>query len=179
MKLIFIFSFYLIIIILILPKDSFSQKKDSLSDWTPGIKRFTEKQWGITGGINAGKYVTANLGIAHGISEQGFEIWSLSAIGINAELLDPKRNAYGFGAEAWFNAYISMGIAAVDYTDFTLSRYCLRPMFGTGFGNWRINYGYNIRLNKNDYKIFNTHMFILNYFFPISHKSKAKLERKM
>ena len=163
-------------ILFFLPLLSFAQN-DSLK-WTPRENHY-EKQWGITGGVNAGKYVTANLGIAHATSQQGFEIWSLSAIGVNAELIDPKRNAWGFGAEAWFNAYISMGIAVVDYTNLTYSRICLRPMLGTGFGNWRVNYGYNIRLNKNDYKIYNTHMFILNYFFPISHKKRGQLERKM
>ena len=96
------------------------QKNDSA--WHVMSRSSDERQFGLNASLNAGKYITGTLGLTYAYSDQTPEVWFLSAVGLQAELIDPKRNAYGFGAEAWANGYVSLGLAAMDYTDFINSR---------------------------------------------------------
>jgi hypothetical protein len=157
------------LLILFFPIIAFSQSRNGDSTFRT-YKNETYKIVGVYGSVNAGRYVSGDLGLAYGKTTLGFEVWTLSAVGAHAEFIDPWKKEYGFGCEAWFSAYISAGFALMDYTNFSAHTYCARPMLGFGWGPVSITWGYNIRLAPSGYDKYSRNMVSIKWLLSLNHK---------
>lgn len=154
-----------------------AQKLDSLnipevmsSDWT---------EWGMVGGLNAGRYVMGEVGVykSYVYELAGFPIASSTA-SISCEVWLDENPVFGpkvhFGAHVYA---VDIGLNAIYYTsegDYSLR---FRPEFGFGTHRFSLDYGYNIKIVENDLKRINTHIVSFRFFIPFKRNGVGFYDR--
>ena len=74
--------------------------------------------------------------------------------------------------------FFNTSLTALCYTDFNKDYAIkLRPEIGVGLWNIDINYGFNIRINKNGFDQYNRHVIALRYYLKLHRKHLGEYDR--